>query len=85
MTKQSDYIRSDELADAAVRVSDLPALFNVRRSTIDEWLKKDGITTFEHPIGEETGRPPLAIRWGDIPLQAAGRTRWRRKENRKNS
>lgn len=80
-----DFIRSDELADAAVRVSDLPKLFNVGRATIDDWIAKDGITTFEHPGWDGTGRPPLAVRFGDLPIKAEGTTRWHPKENRKKS
>ncbi|RBO73512.1 hypothetical protein [Microbacterium sp. H6] len=83
--RKRDFISTNELADAAVRVSDLPKLFNVRRSTIDEWIAKDGIRTFEHPVWDGTGRPPLAVRWGDIPLKSPGTTRWHPKENRKNS
>ncbi|RUQ07013.1 hypothetical protein D8M34_05960 [Microbacterium sp. HSID17254] len=84
MTTRADYIRSDELADAAVRVSDLPKLFGVSRSTIDGWIAKDSIHTFEHPVSEATGRPPLAVRFGDLPIDKPGTTRWHAKVNRKN-
>lgn len=80
--RQSDYIRSDELADAAVRVGDLPKVFNVARSTIDAWLTADSIRTFEHPAWDGHGRAPLAARWGDIPV-GNHPTRWNRRANRK--
>ncbi|MFJ4173390.1 hypothetical protein [Microbacterium sp. NPDC089696] len=83
--RKRDFISTNDLADAAVRVSDLPKLFNVSRSTIDDWLVKDEIATFEHPVWEGTGRPPLAVRWGDLPIKKPGSTRWNRRENRKKS
>lgn len=79
MTTKSDYILSSELADAAVRVSDLPRLFNVSDRTIREWIKLDEITTFEHPVQNATGARQLALRWGDIPTNIAGTTRWKRR------
>lgn len=76
---KADYIRSDELADAAVRVSDLPRLFNVSDRTIREWIKIDEITTFEHPVQNATGARQLAVRWGDIPSTSSDTTRWKRR------
>ncbi|WP_136032480.1 hypothetical protein [Microbacterium sp. PF5] len=85
MTTRADHVRTDQLDDAAVRVSDLPKLFGVSRSTIDAWIAKDSIRTFEHPVAEATGRPPLAVRFGDLPINEPGATRWRAKGSRKNS
>ncbi|WP_136043308.1 MULTISPECIES: hypothetical protein [unclassified Microbacterium] len=79
MTTKTDYIRSDELADAVVPVAWLTGLFKVSESTIRRWLRADGIATFPHPT-EETrpGMPDLAVRWGDIPT-GHHRTRWNRR------
>ncbi|WP_136057263.1 hypothetical protein [Microbacterium sp. K24] len=85
MTRQRDYISTNDLQDAAVRVSDLPKLFNVARATVDEWISKDDIATFEYPGWDGQGRPPLAVRWGDVPVGTPDSTRWHRKENRKKS
>lgn len=75
---QSDCIRSDQLNDAAIRVSDLPRLFHVSERTIQRWLKADDITTFQHPEKESRpGIPDLAVRWGDLPLDHP--KRWRRR------
>lgn len=77
--RQSDFIRSDELQDAAVRISDLPKLFNVSARTILDWISKDEIETFEHPIQPGKGRPVMAVRWGDIPSTKHHPTRWHRR------
>jgi hypothetical protein len=74
--RQSDFIRSDELQDAAVRVSDLPRLFNVSDRTIRDWIAADAIATFEHPVQTGKGRPAMAIRYGDIPSTEQHPTRW---------
>ena len=77
--KQSDYIRTDELQDAVVRISDLPKLFNVSARTIHDWIAADKITTFEYPIQSGKGRPTMGVRWGDIPSTEAHATRWHRR------
>lgn len=73
---QDDYIRTDELQDAAVRISDLPKLFNVSARTVLDWIAKDSIATFEHPVQTGKGRPAMAVRWGDIPSTEQHPTRW---------
>ena len=73
---QTEFIRSDELQDAAVRISDLPKLFNVSARTILDWITKDEIATFEYPIQTGRGRPAMAVRWGDIPSTNDHPTRW---------
>jgi hypothetical protein len=77
---QADYIRSDELDEAAVPIAWLPRLFNVSESTIRRWIRADDITTFDHPT-EQTrpGMPDRAIRYGDIPSKESHSTRWHRR------
>lgn len=75
---QPDYVRTDQLDDAAVPIAWLPRLFNVTDRTIRDWIARDNIATFEHITQTGTGRPQLAIRWGDIPLSTHP-TRWRRR------
>lgn len=74
---QADYVRSDELDEAAVPIAWLPRLFNVSESTIRRWLRADNLNTFDHPT-EQTrpGLPDQAIRYGDIPLKGSHPTRW---------
>lgn len=78
---QADYIRSDELQEAVIPVAELPDLFLVDMRTIRRWIATDTLTTFPHPMHPDgvEGRPPLVIRWGDIPIGEHAR-RWRRKE-----
>ena len=80
MTTKADYIRSDELADAAVRVTDLAKLYGVSRATIYNWIEEDQIATFVYPGWDGTRRPPTAVRWGDIPVGQPGATRWHPRE-----
>lgn len=77
--RQDDYVRSDELQEAAVRISDLPKLFGVSARTILDWISKDEITTFEYPIQTGQGRPTMAVRLGDIPSTDQHPTRWHRR------
>ena len=78
--QQADYVRTDELDDAAVPVAWLPRLFGVSERTIQRWMKADDLATFPHPSEESRpGMPDLAVRWGDIPTGHA--TRWRRRES----
>lgn len=80
MTTKADFVRSDELADAAVPVAWLPGLFNVSESTIRRWLRADGIATFPHPTEESRpGMSDLAVRWGDLPSDDKHSTRWNRR------
>lgn len=78
--RQSDYVATDELDDAAVPIAWLPRLFGVSESTIRRWLRADEIATFDHPT-EQTrpGMPDQAIRYGDIPSNESGSTRWKRR------
>lgn len=77
---QADYIRSDELQDAAVPIAWLPRLFNVSESTIRRWIRADKITTFDHPTEQSRpGLPDQAIRYGDIPSTQSHPTRWNRR------
>lgn len=78
--RQSDYIRSDELEDAAVPIAWLPRLFGVSERTIQRWMDADNLETFPHPSEESRpGIPDRAIRWGDIPTDHP--TRWRRRKS----
>lgn len=77
LDSQRDYIRTDQLEEAAVAVSYLPKLFGVSESTIRRWLRKDNIKTFPHPVNESRpGIPDIAVRFGDIPINKEGTTRW---------
>ncbi|MGM7680094.1 hypothetical protein, partial [Microbacterium sp. A94] len=69
----------DKLQDAAVKVSDLPELFNVSARTIRDWIAKDNIATFPYPIQNDTGARALAVRWGDIHPACENQTRWTRR------
>lgn len=77
--RRSNYVRSDEMDEAAVRISDLPELFGVSDRTIRGWLAADGIQTFEHPVQLGKGRPVMAVRLGDIPSSVEHSTRWHRR------
>lgn len=76
--RRSDYIRSDELADALIPIDQLPLIFGVDARTIRRWIKADGITT--HPYGASKFGDPhgKAVRFGDIPEESSETTRWKR-------
>lgn len=61
----------NELDEALVPLDVLEARFNVSRWTIDRWLKADSIKRHVFPGGK-------FVRWGDLPLDQPGSTRWRR-------
>ena len=66
--RRSDYIRTDQLADALVPLDTIMTVFRISRRTLEYWCKADEITRHEYPGGK-------AIRWGDIPTNG---TRWKR-------
>lgn len=66
MTTQADFIRSDQLRDALVPIENLPALFNVSRSTIKRWLAADKLTRHPYKGSKFGDAPGKAIRFGDI-------------------
>lgn len=66
MTTQSDYIRSDELADAKVPIDQLPGLFGVSLRTIKRWLTAGTFTRYPYNGNDFGDKPGKAIRFGDI-------------------
>lgn len=64
--RQSDYIRSDELADAKIPLDQLPALFNVSRRTIERWLAAGAFTRHPYAGNDFGDAPGKAVRFGDL-------------------